>query len=395
MQRDETIQSQEFSNPGGVLPAVLVVDDEPLVLRVIARTLETTFNVATSHDGADAIAQVQRGRFTAVVSDIKMPGMTGIELLRKVREHDPDLPVILVTGQPSWEGAAQAIEYGVFRYLDKPLNIEHLHNTVTHASQLYRMARIKREAIGLGGSAGPSDRAGLEAIFERALASFHMAFQPIVSLSAKSILGYEALLRSSEPSLPRPEDVLKAAARLGSSRKLGRVLRRLATDRRAQMAPDWLLFVNLLPSDLLDPDLVDPDSPLVGVASRVVLEITERALFSGLEEVREQVAQLRALGFRIAIDDLGAGYAGLTSFAVLDPDIVKLDMSLVRGIEGSAVKRRLAGSVVDLCREMKMLVVAEGVETTAERDILADLGCDLFQGFLFARPAPTFERPTF
>jgi EAL domain-containing protein (putative c-di-GMP-specific phosphodiesterase class I) len=95
------------------------------------------------------------------------------------------------------------------------------------------------------------------------------------------------------------------------------------------------------------------------------------------------------------VDTLGAGYAGLTSFATLDPDIVKLDMNLVRGIEGSAVKRKLVGSVAVLCREMEMLVVAEGVETVAERDVLTELGCDLFQGFLFARPASAFYQPAF
>jgi EAL domain-containing protein (putative c-di-GMP-specific phosphodiesterase class I) len=127
----------------------------------------------------------------------------------------------------------------------------------------------------------------------------------------------------------------------------------------------------------------------------VVLEITERAPLSGLEEVREHVRELRQFGFRIAVDDLGAGYAGLTSFATLDPDIVKLDMNLVRGIEGSAVKRKLVGSVASLCREMDMLIVAEGVETAAERDVLTELGCDLFQGFLFARPASAFFQPAF
>jgi EAL domain-containing protein (putative c-di-GMP-specific phosphodiesterase class I) len=208
-------------------------------------------------------------------------------------------------------------------------------------------------------------------------------------------LGYEALMRSSEPSLPGPEEVLDAATRLGATRKLGRVLRGLAAHEQAQMDRDWLLFVNLLPSDLLDPDLVDPTSPLVAMASRVVLEITERSPLSGLEEVRERVTQLRALGFRIAVDDLGAGFAGLTSFAVLNPDIVKLDMNLIRGIETSTVKHRLVASVASLCREMEMLVVAEGVETVAERDVLSDLGCDLFQGFLFARPSSTFHQPAF
>lgn len=379
----------------GRQPAILVVDDEPIVLDVLARALETNFEVTTSCDGHEAVKHIQEGGFAAVVSDVNMPGMNGIELLRAVREHDPDLPVLLVTGQPSWEGAAQAIEYGVFRYIPKPFDLASLRTTVTQASQLYRLARLKREALSLGGIAGPSDRAGLEASFERVLASFGMAFQPIVSLSTKTVYGYEALLRSSEPSLPHPSDVIEAAERLGATRRLGRAVRAFAAQRRAQVDHDWALFVNLHPHELLDPELTDPTSLLVSMASRVVLEITERAPLSSLEEVRERCVELRRLGFRIAVDDLGAGYAGLTSFAVLDPDIVKVDMNLVRGIEGSAVKRRLVSSVVSLCREMEMLLVAEGVETTAERDVLAGMGCDLFQGYLFARPASSFYQPAF
>jgi EAL domain-containing protein (putative c-di-GMP-specific phosphodiesterase class I) len=379
----------------GRLPAILVVDDEPVVLDVLARALADGFEVTTSADGIEAVKHIEEGGFAAVVSDVNMPGMNGIELLRAVREHDPDLPVLLVTGQPSWEGAAQAIEYGVFRYIPKPFDLTVLRQTVTQASQLYRLARLKREALSLGGIAGPSDRAGLEASFERVLASFGMAFQPIVSLSTKTIFGYEALLRSSEPSLPHPTDVIEAAERLGATRRLGRAVRAFAAQRRSQVDHDWLLFVNLHPNELLDPELTDPSSLLVSMASRVVLEITERAPLSSLEEVRERCAELRRLGFRIAVDDLGAGYAGLTSFAVLDPDIVKVDMNLVRGIEGSAVKRRLVSSVVSLCREMEMLLVAEGVETTAERDVLAGMGCDLFQGYLFARPASSFYQPAF
>jgi EAL domain-containing protein (putative c-di-GMP-specific phosphodiesterase class I) len=379
----------------GRQPAILVVDDEPVVLDVLARALESNFEVTTSCDGNEAVKHIREGGFAAVVSDVNMPGMNGIDLLRAVRDHDPDLPVLLVTGQPSWEGAAQAIEYGVFRYIPKPFDLASLRQTVTQASQLYRLARLKREALSLGGIAGPSDRAGLEASFERVLASFGMAFQPIVSLSTKTIFGYEALLRSSEPSLPHPSDVIDAAERLGATRRLGRAVRAFAAQRRAQMEHNWALFVNLHPNELLDPELTDPSSLLVSMANRVVLEITERAPLSSLEEVRERCFELRRLGFRIAVDDLGAGYAGLTSFAVLDPDIVKVDMNLVRGIEGSAVKRRLVSSVVSLCREMEMLLVAEGVETTAERDVLAGMGCDLFQGYLFARPSSSFYQPAF
>jgi EAL domain-containing protein (putative c-di-GMP-specific phosphodiesterase class I) len=102
---------------------------------------------------------------------------------------------------------------------------------------------------------------------------------------------------------------------------------------------------------------------------------------------------LRERGFRIAVDDLGAGYAGLTSFALLEPEIVKVDMTLVRDIDRSPVKRKLVRSMAALCRDMGLLIVSEGVETIAEHETLMELGCDLFQGYLFARPGRDFPEP--
>ena len=96
------------------------------------------------------------------------------------------------------------------------------------------------------------------------------------------------------------------------------------------------------------------------------------------------------MGFRIAIDDLGAGYAGLTSFATLEPEFVKLDMSLVRDVDKNPTKKKLVRSMTSLCRDLGMLVVAEGVETLAERDVLVEAGCDLLQGYLLAKPGKPF-----
>jgi EAL domain-containing protein (putative c-di-GMP-specific phosphodiesterase class I) len=107
-------------------------------------------------------------------------------------------------------------------------------------------------------------------------------------------------------------------------------------------------------------------------------------------DLPSKVEQLREMGFRIAIDDLGAGYAGLTSFAMLEPEFVKLDMSLVRDIHKNDTKRRLVSSMTSLCKEMGMIVVAEGVETSEERAALVDIGCDLLQGYLLARPGKAF-----
>ena len=118
----------------------------------------------------------------------------------------------------------------------------------------------------------------------------------------------------------------------------------------------------------------------------MVLEITERASLDGIDDVRQRVARLRDLGYRIAVDDLGAGYAGLTSFAQLEPEVVKLDMALTRDVHVEPTKRTLVESMAGICRQMNIAVVAEGVESEAERDTLAAAGCGLFQGYLFGKP---------
>jgi EAL domain-containing protein (putative c-di-GMP-specific phosphodiesterase class I) len=373
----------------------VLVDDEPVLLRAFARILEKRPEVIETFGTArEAVARVARGGVDVVVSDITMPEMSGVELLRAIREHDSDLPVVLMTGLPAVESATEAVEYGAFKYIVKPVSSDELRNTVDRAAQLHRLARMKREALTLlGVEGGASDRADLESRFERALGALWVAFQPIVRASDRTVFGYEALLRSDEPSLPGPGHVLGAAERLGQLTRLGRTIRRRAAEPVIELPGHTHLFVNLHPRDLMDPDLLDQASTLAQIADRVVLEITERASLGDIENVRATVARLRDRGFRIAVDDLGAGYAGLTSFALLEPEIVKLDMTLVRDIDTSPVKQKLVESMAALCRDMGLLIVSEGIETVAERDTLIQLGCDLFQGYLFARPGKAFPEP--
>jgi len=99
---------------------------------------------------------------------------------------------------------------------------------------------------------------------------------------------------------------------------------------------------------------------------------------------------LRKLGYRIAVDDLGAGYAALGALASLEPEIVKLDMSLIRDLDKQPKKRRVVAAIATLCRELGGKVVAEGVETPAERAVITESGIDLIQGYLLAKPARGF-----
>ena len=201
-------------------------------------------------------------------------------------------------------------------------------------------------------------------------------------------------MRSAHPDFRSPSQLLGAAERTNALDELGRAVRARAAAGAAPAIESALLFVNLHPQDLADPELGAPDSPLLAIADRVVLEITERASLGGIDQLQGRIAELRKLGFRIAVDDLGAGYAGLTSFALLEPEIVKLDMSLTRGIDRSSVKQKLVGSIGALCREMGITIVVEGVETVEERDTLVGLGCDLMQGHLFGYPERLPSSPT-
>jgi EAL domain-containing protein (putative c-di-GMP-specific phosphodiesterase class I) len=368
---------------------ILLVDDEHAIARAYARTLGAAgFSVETAGDGREAAAAARDRSFDVIVSDIAMPEMSGLELLRAVREHDLDVPFVLMTGGPAVDSAVRAMEYGALRYLIKPVDPSELEEVVARAVRLHQMAKIKREALEMFRLEGKhlGDRASLEARLARAMDTLWIAYQPIISWSRRSTFAYEALVRNEEPTLRSPPDLFEAAERLGRLQDLGRTVRDRVARTLDEKPVSGLLFVNLHALELDDDSLISPDAPLSRHAARVVLEVTERAPLERIRDVYGRVSQLRALGYRIAVDDLGAGYAGLTSFASLEPEVVKVDMSLIRGIDRSPMKQKLLGSIVTLCRDLSIEMIAEGIETEAERDALIRLGGDLCQGYLFARP---------
>jgi len=372
-------------------PCVLVAEDDPSLARAIERALvHAGMEVAMAMHGHEAIELFCRREIDVVITDIVMPGMSGIELLRAVRTHDVDVPVIVMSATPDVESAAAAVEHGAMKYLVKPLHMPALVAAAVRAAKIRRLSALKREAMAsVGLRPVPGDRAGLESAFASAVEGLWIAYQPVLTREGK-IEAYEALMRTTDPVLPHPGALLDAAERLGALHELGRAVRARVAADAAGAADDVLLYVNLHPEDLRDPALLDAGAPLSRLAPRVVLEITERASLDRIPDVVARVAALRRLGFRIAVDDLGAGYAGLSSFAHLEPEIVKLDMSLIRGVDGHRTRQRVIRSVVELCRDLGTRVVAEGVETPAERATVLELRCDLVQGYLFARPAPPF-----
>ena len=373
---------------------VLVVDDEPSTRRAIRMGVEASgYEVETAYDGTTALKLFTSGRpFDVVVSDVSMPNMDGVDLLREIRRTDYDIPVILVTGSPDDRCARDAVENGALMYLVKPLDFRLLDQMIAHAMQLHRLARIKRiawEHLGVTGDR-IGDRGALDGRFRAALEKLWIAFQPIVRWHDQSVVGYEALVRSDEETMRDPGSLIAAAERLGKTTLLGRTIRSRIAESIPNAPGDAMIFVNLHPEDLRDELLLSDADPLRPFAERIVLEITEREALDRIDDLSRRIDRLRFMGYRIAVDDLGAGYAGLNSFAQLKPWVVKIDMALVRGIDTDPVRYNIVRAVLSLCQEIGVQVIGEGVETEAERQTLGSLGCELQQGYMYARPARGF-----
>jgi EAL domain-containing protein (putative c-di-GMP-specific phosphodiesterase class I) len=377
--------------------AVLVVDDEEPLRRLIDRMLSRGgLQVQTAGSAEEALEIVRLGRrFDTIVSDLMMPGMDGMQFLREIRQLDLDVPMIFLTGNPSLSTAMEAMEQGGFRYLAKPVEAERLVAIVKDAAAHHRLGLLKRKALQVCEAGGwlIEDLEDLGGRFESAFDKLWIAYQPIVSWPTQQLFGYEALVRSADADLSTPSRLLDAAERLGRVQELGQRVRDAVAAAAVHAPPGALLCTNLHALDLTSDHLYAPDAPLSRMASRVVLEVTERAGLYRVDNLPGRIAKLRELGYRIAVDDLGAGHAGLSSFQKLGPDIVKLDISLVRDVDSFAAKASLIKSMIALCtQDLGMRVVCEGVETEGERDVLQSLGADLQQGYLFGMPVRGFPQ---
>lgn len=217
-------------------------------------------------------------------------------------------------------------------------------------------------------------------------------FQPIFSLTEGQVFAYEALSRPHDVQ-GRPVsilDIVEAAHAAGAETLVDATAIRAIMTRAIDMPQGAMLFVNASPFTLLD----HPDAlvPLAAVRGRLVIEITERAMIpeERIAELLSVIENLRGTGVLVAMDDCGAGYSGLNRLVKLRPDFAKIDMELVRGVDRDSAKAALVDAFVHFARQAGITVIAEGVETEAERDVLAELGVELIQGYLIARPDSEF-----
>ena len=220
----------------------------------------------------------------------------------------------------------------------------------------------------------------------------HSLFQPIVSLSERRILGYEALTRGpSNSPLHSPVNLFGVARHAGRLSELELACRKSACRAFSEQQLEGKLFLNVSPDSLLEPTH-QPGRTLkllqnYGIApSRVVIELTEQSPTEDFSLLYTALHHYRAMGFSIALDDLGAGYSSLRLWSELRPDYVKIDRHFIDGIHQDAVKREFVGSILQMAKASRAQVIAEGIELAEELTVLAEMGVDLLQGYLLSRP---------
>lgn len=216
-------------------------------------------------------------------------------------------------------------------------------------------------------------------------------FQPQFALSTGKLVGAEALARLPGESDAR--DLFRRAAAAGLAERVSREIQRDALRHAAEWGAklDALgIAINLLPQDIARDNYTDwlaSEAVLAGVAfDRITVEITEDAAIEDFAAVSRRLAILRGMGIKVALDDFGSGFASLSYLARLPLDRIKIDRSLIGGIEHGQRDRTVVRNVLAMARDLDLAVIVEGIETAAQLNLLRDWGCDLYQGFIRARP---------
>lgn len=221
---------------------------------------------------------------------------------------------------------------------------------------------------------------------------FSMAFQPVVDIEERRISSYEALVRG--PGGESARSVLDQITE-ETRYEFDQMCRVRALELASQAGIDRRLNINFLPNAVYEPKacirLTLATAERVGIPlDQITFEIVEDERIGDVQHLRNIITEYRRQGFRVALDDFGAGFSGLNVLYDLSPDLVKLDMALVRDIDSDRRKRTITRGMITVCQDLGIDVVAEGVERAEELTVLRESGVRYFQGYLFARPA--FER---
>jgi EAL domain-containing protein (putative c-di-GMP-specific phosphodiesterase class I)/AmiR/NasT family two-component response regulator len=378
---------------------VLVADDDPVLrdaLEALIGSDESMELVGAAQNASEAVEMAVRHRPDVAVLDVRMPDGGGPKAAVEIRELSPSTRVLAFSAFEDRSTVIDMLRSGAVGYLLKgtrPQDIlEGIRRSFLGESTLSTEITsdvVDELATQLTRDAREAERLAHQADRIRAVLAgdgLIMAFQPIVDLRGGQISGMEALSRFAAEPKRGPDVWFAEAAEVGLQAELDMTAARAALAELDRLPHGAYLSVNLSPETVLSSSFeemlreVHPE--------RIVVEVTEHARVEDYEALADAFRGLRDGGGRLAIDDAGAGFASLRHILRLAPDIIKLDISLTRGIDADEASQALADALVTFASRIGATIVAEGIETPEELAALRELGVSHGQGYHLARPGP-------
>jgi EAL domain-containing protein (putative c-di-GMP-specific phosphodiesterase class I)/AmiR/NasT family two-component response regulator len=378
---------------------VLLADDEAALRVALTELLsheERVELIGTAADAEEAIRIAESDLPDVALVDVRMPEGGGPHAARGISRVSPGTRVIALSAYEDRTNDLDMLRAGAVGYLVKGATADELvlgiervaqGGTSLSAAELLTgvvtelATQLRREEI-----EQESDRT-LRGDIERFVSGHGvwMVFHPIVDLATREEVGMEALARFGSIPMKPPDQWFAEATALELGLQLELRTLKEALEGLPRIPAGAFLSVNCSHHAAASPQFVER---LDGIEDRIVLEITEHEAIVDYGALAEALAPLRERGLRVAVDDVGAGYASLRHALQLAPDMVKMDISLTRGIDRDPGLRALATALISFAGETNMTIVAEGIETAGELHALRELGIRYGQGFYLARPAP-------
>lgn len=370
---------------------VLIADDDTSMREALSAVIDSDpslYLVGCACDAQEAITMAVTYQPDVIVLDVRMPFGGGARAATEIRCKSPRTKILAFSAYGDLTTVLDLVRRGANGYLIKgsaPSELlQGIHDACSGTSPLSPV--VAQEVVGhLSGMMRKEERMEEQALarltrLQQAMQDgTRIAYQPILHLADRQVIGFEALSRFSANGLPAEWFAQAASAGLTIDFELSCLIRSLASRPRQSNA---YLSLNASPESILSGRL----QPLLATSPNLVIEISERALIPDYKALNEALAPLRALGVRLAIDDAGSGLLGLRHIILLQPQLVKLDFSLVHQIDTSASQRALARTLVTFAHSLNATVVAEGIESQAELEVLLALGVECGQGYLLGRP---------
>lgn len=380
------------------LISVLIADDDRVVREVLAATIRsdpTLRFVGASRDADEAIAAATAERPDVAIVDVHMPG-GGVWAAREIKRCSPATGVIALTSADDRATVVEMLDAGAIGYLVKGASTARILESIDLAARGRSSLsdEVTRDVIEELVQERGARRRSEEQLelrrkrINRALSVdtvLRVVGQPICALDTLDCVGVEALARFHAPPKRGPDRWFAEASEVGLRAKLELVAVQRALERFDELPPTAFLSVNVSPATITSAAFRRLVAKVP--ADRIVVEVTEHAQVDDYDKLNAGLASVRDLGVRLAIDDAGAGFASLRHILRLEPDFIKLDGTLVAGVENDRSQQALAAGLISFAEKIGATIVAEGIENESALAALRALGVEYGQGYFLGRPS--------